>query len=75
MRFEYGGLERWIVVEVDDPDLGWIPTQNVVPKFTSTPGAIRSAAPKLSEHTDSILGELGLSEAEISELKAQGVTI
>ncbi len=68
-------IEREIVVEVDDPDLGWIPTQNVVPKFTSTPGAIRSAAPKLSEHTDSILGELGLSEAEISELKAQGVTI
>ena len=30
-------LEREIVVEVDDPDLGWIPTQNVVPKFTSTP--------------------------------------
>ncbi len=68
-------IEREIVVEVDDPDLGWIPTQNVVPKFTSTPGAIRSAAPKLSEHTDSILGELGISEAEISELKAQGVTI
>ncbi len=68
-------IEREIVVEVDDPDLGWIPTQNVVPKFTSTPGAIRSAAPKLSEHTDTILGELGLSEAEISELKAQGVTI
>ncbi len=68
-------IEREIVVEVDDPDLGWIPTQNVVPKFTSTPGAIRSAAPKLSEHTDSILGELGISETEISELKAQGVTI
>ncbi len=68
-------IEREIVVEVNDPDLGWIPTQNVVPKFTSTPGAIRSAAPRLSEHTTAILRDLGLSEEEISELKAQGITI
>jgi crotonobetainyl-CoA:carnitine CoA-transferase CaiB-like acyl-CoA transferase len=31
------------------------------------------SAPRLGEHTDAILGELGLSEAEIKRLKASGV--
>ena len=31
-------------------------------------------APKLSEHTDEVLGELGFTEAEVARLKAEGVT-
>jgi formyl-CoA transferase len=44
----------------------------VVPKLSATPGAIRSAAPKLGEHTDEVLRQLGFSSSEISNLRQQG---
>ena len=31
-------------------------------------------APRLSEHTDEVLGELGFTEAEVARLKAEGET-
>jgi formyl-CoA transferase len=41
----------------------------IVPKLSATPGAIRSSAPKLGEHTDAVLKEIGYSSEEILELK------
>jgi formyl-CoA transferase/succinyl-CoA--D-citramalate CoA-transferase len=54
---------------------GWIvPMTGVVPRFSSTPGAIRHAGPRLGEHTDEVLGELlGLDAGAVDELRAQGV--
>jgi len=37
------------------------------------PAAAETAAPRLGEHTDAILGELGLSASEIATLRAAGV--
>jgi formyl-CoA transferase len=45
----------------------------IVPKLSATPGAIRSQAPKLGEHTVPVLNELGFSAEEISGLKAKGI--
>jgi formyl-CoA transferase len=42
----------------------------IVPKLSATPGAIRSAAPGLGEHTDEILASLGYSAPQISALRA-----
>ena len=42
----------------------------VIPKLSGTPGAIRTPAPKLGEHTDDVLKEIGYSEAEIARLRA-----
>ncbi len=45
----------------------------IVPKLTGTPGAVRSAAPRLGEDTDAVLREIGLSEAQIAALRARKV--
>ncbi len=45
----------------------------IVPKLLSTPGAIRSPAPMLGEHTSAILHKLGFTEEQQAELKAKGV--
>ena len=45
----------------------------IVPKLSDTPGAIRSAAPELGEHTDEVLSALGYSGEEIGSLKAKRI--
>ena len=45
----------------------------IVPKLSATPGAIRTQAPKLGEHTDEVLGALGYSKEEIAALRAAGI--
>ncbi|WP_394791752.1 CaiB/BaiF CoA transferase family protein [Rhodoferax sp.] len=45
----------------------------IVPKLSATPGAIRSAAPHLGGDTDAVLKDMGLTEAQIATLRAQGV--
>jgi formyl-CoA transferase len=45
----------------------------IVPKLLSTPGAIRSPAPLLGEHTRDILSGLGFTAEQQDQLKAEGV--
>jgi crotonobetainyl-CoA:carnitine CoA-transferase CaiB-like acyl-CoA transferase len=39
------------------------------PKFSETPGAVRSLSPHLGEHTDAVLGALGYAPADIQALR------
>ena len=51
-----------------------VPMTGVVPRFASTPGAIRAGGPALGEHTDIVLRELaGLDDGEIATLRRAGV--
>ncbi|WP_284213195.1 CaiB/BaiF CoA transferase family protein [Comamonas jiangduensis] len=45
----------------------------IVPKLSATPGTIRSSAPKLGDDTDVVLAGMGLSAAQIAQLRTQGV--
>ncbi len=58
---------RQNIIEVDDKELrGPLKMQNVVGKFSRTPGKIRHAGPKLGEHNYEILIEmLGYTEDEL----------
>lgn len=67
-------VEREMVIEVDDPTVGPIKMPGVTPKLSKTPGRIERGAPKLGEANQAIYGGLlGLSEAELAELAAEGV--
>ena len=44
----------------------------IVPKLSETPGKLRSAAPRLGEHTRQALAEAGLREELIAQLLASG---
>lgn len=65
---------REMVVTVDHPTIGPWRMVGVPVQLSGTPGAPRSAPPLLGQHTDSVLrGDLGISEAELHSLRAEGV--
>jgi len=65
---------RRTLIDVEDPDLGVLKMQNVVARFSVTPGRIRHAGRKLGENNREVyIGMLGLSEAQMNELKREGV--
>ena len=65
---------RQNIIDVDDDELGGsLKMQNVVGKFSRTPGKIRHAGPQLGEHNFEVLVKmLGFSE---EELKKEGYVI
>jgi crotonobetainyl-CoA:carnitine CoA-transferase CaiB-like acyl-CoA transferase len=65
--------ERGLWTEVDHPDLGALPMLGRPYIFEDTPWRIRSAAPRLGEHTESVLVEAGLSTDRIEALRRQAV--
>jgi formyl-CoA transferase len=59
--------------EIDAEKVGKIPLFNLTAKFGKVPGKVESPPPELSQHTEDILKEIGLSLDEIKELKDKGV--
>jgi crotonobetainyl-CoA:carnitine CoA-transferase CaiB-like acyl-CoA transferase len=45
----------------------------VVPKLSATPGGFDGAGPRLGEHTDDVLREIGYDAAAIAELRARRI--
>ena len=60
------------LVRVPDPELGSVLMQNVLFRLSETPGEIRSAGPSIGQHTEEVLGELGIDPEEIAELRRKG---
>lgn len=64
---------RALVADYPDEDMGSFPMHAVTTRLSGTPGAIRSPAPRLGQHTRDILAEAGLSAAEIEESITAGL--
>jgi crotonobetainyl-CoA:carnitine CoA-transferase CaiB-like acyl-CoA transferase len=58
---------------VTHPKLGELRVQAPGVNLVRTPGTIRTSAPELGEHTDTVLGELGYSSADIESLRRDAV--
>jgi crotonobetainyl-CoA:carnitine CoA-transferase CaiB-like acyl-CoA transferase len=64
---------RGMIAELQHPEFGTVRQVGVGPKFSETPGAVRSTSPKRGAHTEALLREAGFSAEEIDEMKAAGL--
>ncbi|GGP07452.1 CoA transferase [Nonomuraea glycinis] len=65
---------REAIVRVQHPDFGELAMQNVAPKLSASPGAVRAAGPALGAHNQEIYHELlGLTPEELDRLTADGI--
>ncbi len=60
--------------EIQDPDLGKVRLQNIVPKFTRNPGKIRwLGKQRIGVDTPEVMRELGYANKDIKRLESEGV--
>lgn len=64
---------RNMVVQVDHDQCGPIKLVNTPMKFSDATPGVRSAPPTLGQHTNEVLREIGMKDADITSLKGQGV--
>jgi len=64
---------RETIASINEKELGDLKLFNLSAKFSKTPGSIDSPPPRLSSHTDEILGQLGYSSDELKSLRENKV--
>ena len=66
-------IERELIADYPDADMGQIPMHHVVPRLDKTPGSIRTVAPALGQHNRELLEEIGVDAGEYEALQKAGV--
>jgi crotonobetainyl-CoA:carnitine CoA-transferase CaiB-like acyl-CoA transferase len=61
-------VARGLIAEYDHPGIGRVRQAKPAAEFLGTPARAPSAAPKVGEHGDEILAELGYARADIDRL-------
>jgi crotonobetainyl-CoA:carnitine CoA-transferase CaiB-like acyl-CoA transferase len=63
---------REMLISVDHPIEGRIPQLGFPIKFSDTVCSIRTPPPRLGEHTDAVLRNLGYADSDIERLRQSG---
>ncbi len=66
-------VHRGTLRTVEAPGIGPLQLFNLPALLLSTPAAIETPPPRLGEHTAEVLGRLGYSESDLTNLKRDGV--
>ena len=66
-------VEREVIADYPDADMGEFPMHHVVPRLSTTPGSIRTPAPALGQHNRELFAEVGVDEEQYAKLVADGV--
>jgi crotonobetainyl-CoA:carnitine CoA-transferase CaiB-like acyl-CoA transferase len=66
-------VHRHVLHDVPVEGIGVLKLFGLTARFDKTPGHIDAPPPRLSQHTDEVLGSLGVTRDELSALKAKGV--
>jgi formyl-CoA transferase len=66
-------IDREVVADYPDAEMGDYPMHHVVPRLEGTPGSIRTPAPELGAHNREILREVGVDDAGYRRLVEDGV--
>ena len=62
-------IERELLADYPDADMGAFPMHHVVPRLSGTPGSIRTPAPKLGQHNRELVEALGMDYQELLQKK------
>jgi crotonobetainyl-CoA:carnitine CoA-transferase CaiB-like acyl-CoA transferase len=66
--------EREAIISVDDPELGPVRMQAVIPRLTRHPGTVWRSGPALGQDTDDVLRDyIDMSPEDIAALRSRGV--
>jgi crotonobetainyl-CoA:carnitine CoA-transferase CaiB-like acyl-CoA transferase len=66
-------LHREMVVEIEHPEIPSLRMPGIPVKFSETRGTVRLPPPLLGQHTDEVLGAIGYSINDVTELRNAGV--
>ncbi len=62
-------IERELLADYPDVDMGSFPMHHVVPRLSGTPGSIRTPAPRLGQHNRELLAGLNVNYDELLKNK------
>ena len=66
-------IDREVIAEYPDADMGSFPMHHVVPRLMGTPGAIRAPAPRLGQHNRELLAEVGIDARRYEAMLREGI--
>jgi len=66
-------LERELLADYPDAEMGQFPMHHVVPRLMATPGSIRTPAPRLGQHNRELLRQVGVGGSDYRMLLSAGI--